>query len=91
MKVALVVFCGCLKMRKVQSSTMTPRMQTTAILHASFLARESKALVRMTHNPMRDAPEEEEKLKDRAKKLAAKVLILISSVWITYHRLGSSI
>lgn len=80
MKDALVGFCGCLKMRKVLSSMMSPRMQTITILHASIRARASKARVRMTHSPTKHATAEEEKMnerdqfvdqKDEAKKMLA--------------------
>lgn len=93
MKDALVVFCGCQKMRNVLSSTMTPRMQTITILHASILAREFRALVRITHNATKHAAEEEEKLKDKANKLTVKKqeeqLRFFHSVCIMYHRLRS--
>lgn len=39
MKDALVGFCGCLKMRKVLVSRMTPMMQVTAMIHGSFSFR----------------------------------------------------
>lgn len=78
MKDALVEFCGCLKMRKVLSSRMSPRMQTVTILHASIRARASMAWDRVTHSATKLATAEEEKMnergqfvdqKDKAKKM----------------------
>lgn len=43
MKDALVEFCGCLQMRKVFSSTMKMRTETSTRLHASIRDTASKA------------------------------------------------
>lgn len=60
MKDALEVFCGCLQMRKVLSSTKEARAQTTTRLHASKLARASKASVRVTHSAVTHITEEKD-------------------------------
>lgn len=65
MKDALVVFCGCLQMRKVLSSTMKPRMQTVVIAHGSIETRSSMARFRVTHRPTIQATAEEEKMNKR--------------------------
>lgn len=58
MKVALVGFCGFLKIRKVLISRRTPKRQTTAMLHASALASASSAWVKRTHSATKHATAE---------------------------------
>lgn len=58
MKVALVGFWGCLKMRTVLISRRTPKRQTTAMLHASALASESSAWVKRMHSATKHATAE---------------------------------
>lgn len=53
MKDALVGFCGCLKMRKVLISRMTPIMQVTTMIQGSFAFRAVNPLLRMTHSPIK--------------------------------------
>lgn len=65
MKDALLAFCGFLKMRKVLSSTIKPRMQTITILHASTRARAAMAWLRKTHSVIKHATAKEEKINER--------------------------
>lgn len=65
MKDALVLFCGCLQMRNVLSSTMKARMQTTARLHASIRDRASMAWLMVTHSATTNATAEKEKMYER--------------------------
>lgn len=61
MKDALVGFCGCLKMRKVLSSRMTPMMQVTTMIQGSFALRAGKPWVKMTQSPIKHTTEEKER------------------------------
>lgn len=61
MKDALVGFCGCLKMRKVLASRMTPMMQVTAMIHGSFSFRAVNPLVKMTQSPIKHTTGEKER------------------------------
>lgn len=71
MKDALVGFCGCLKMRKVLISRMTPMMQVTTMIQGSFAFRAVNPFVKMTDSPIKHTTGKKEKDRVSDGELAA--------------------